>query len=131
MQQMKPDNPIHQLLYSLEQRLLQPDIRRSSEELNKLLADDFIEFGASGTICDKRRIIEELAQEPPVDISITDFAVCQLAPDIVLATYHAVVISVKDGQPKHSLRSSIWKLADGSWRMLFHQGTPTAMPSHS
>jgi hypothetical protein len=44
-----------------------------------------------------------------------------LAPDVVLATYRVV----DETRKQHTLRSSIWKLKDGRWQMVFHQGTPT------
>jgi hypothetical protein len=37
-------------LYQLEQRLLQPEVRRSKDDLAILLADDFVEFGSSGRV---------------------------------------------------------------------------------
>ena len=41
--------------------------------------------------------------------------------DVALVTYRSVS---PDGSKFHSLRSSIWKIIDGRWRMAFHQGTP-------
>ncbi len=52
-----------------------------------------------------------------------DFSIKVLADDVVLATY----VSHRhnpDEDPKHALRSSIWKLMDGRWKIVFHQGTP-------
>ena len=42
----------------LEERLLQPDVRSSAEEIAKLLADEFIEFGSSGRVFNKHHVIE-------------------------------------------------------------------------
>jgi hypothetical protein len=41
----------------LEQLLLQPEIRTSPEELSKLLADEFFEFGSSGTVWYKKDMV--------------------------------------------------------------------------
>ncbi len=112
-------------LQELEQRLFQPEVRRSATELDRLLAEDFIEFGASGKIYDKRAIIDSLASEPPMRISLADFKAVMLAPEIVLVTYRALIESPPGAPPTHSLRSSIWVRQDGAWRMRFHQGTPT------
>ena len=51
------------LLRSLEEQLLQPEIRKNSEKLGDLLADEFVEFGSSGRTFDKRSIIDRLPQE--------------------------------------------------------------------
>ncbi len=120
---MVVDNTIRDLLYQLENRLLQPEIRHSPAELDNLLADEFIEFASSGQAFDKKQIIAALSTEPSCRISISDFQTVPLAPDTVLATYRATILQ-DDDPPRHSLRSSIWKLEKESWRMVFHQGTP-------
>lgn len=53
-------------------------------------------------------------------MTLTDFKVKLLASDVALTTYR--VIKHKD--MKYSLRSSIWKLKEDTWQMVFHQGTP-------
>jgi len=53
------------LIRHLEEELLRPEIRRSADQVSRLLADEFIEFGSSGAIYDKCRIIEALQQEAP------------------------------------------------------------------
>jgi hypothetical protein len=111
-------------LYSLEERLLQPDVRKSVEELEILLADDFIEFGSSGRVFNKQQVIERLPNESTIQMTLMDFEVKLLAPDVALTTYR--VLKHKD--MKYSLRSSIWKLKEGKWQMVFHQGTPTVAP---
>jgi hypothetical protein len=122
---MNADESLAELLYRLEKRLHQPEIRRLRDEVAKLLADDFVEFGSSGKIFDKQSILEEVADEPELAVATSDFKVVSLGPDVALATYRATVIQL--GEPaSYSYRSSIWKLIDGKWLMLFHQGTPTA-----
>jgi hypothetical protein len=112
-----------QIVRDLEEDLLKPEVRRSAERVNNLLADDFIEFGSSGRIFDKRGIIEAL-QLDTLDrpsISVDHFPVRRLAPDVMLVTYRADSPDL----PEPRLRSSIWKLIDGRWQMVFHQGTPS------
>ena len=116
---------LYEQLYDLEDRLLQPEIRRSGEEISRLLADDFIEFGVSGRTFDKLQVVEELPHTPAVPAVIKDFQVKVLAPDVVLATYRAVKTHEAREEMRNSLRSSIWKFLDGRWQMVFHQGTRT------
>ena len=50
---------------SLEETLLDPAVRKNSEQVSNLLADDFLEFGSSGRTFDKAAILEDLRNEPP------------------------------------------------------------------
>jgi hypothetical protein len=52
-----------QLIHQLEQSLLEPSVRQSVTLLNQLIADDFIEFGSSGKIYNKKDIIDSLPSE--------------------------------------------------------------------
>jgi hypothetical protein len=57
---MDSGETLSQLLYQLEEHLLQPEVRHSRDELEKLLADEFVEFGSAGRIYNRQSIIEEL-----------------------------------------------------------------------
>jgi hypothetical protein len=122
---MRADRSLEQHLRDLEERLLQPGVRKSAEEVAALLDDDFVEFGGSGRIFDRQQVVEALRAESPVRLSLTDFKAVLLAPDVSLATYRAIRHGDSGEPPVHSLRSSIWKLIEGRWLMVFHQGTPT------
>ena len=111
-------------ILGLEQRLLEPGTRRSSRELELLLADDFVEYGSSGSIYRKRDVVDALQHESPQLRSLTEFTVVSLANDVVLATYRIARQGLPGHAPSHSLRSSVWKLNLGKWQLLFHQGTP-------
>jgi hypothetical protein len=115
------------LLRSLEEQLLKPEVRGSPDEVDYLLADEFIEFGSSGRVYDKRQIIAALQQETPdptTRISLVDFVARRLAPEVILVTYR----TIRPDRPESRLRSSIWKLVEGRWQMVFHQGTPSKTP---
>jgi hypothetical protein len=124
---MNSEQSLKQILLSLEERLLQPDIRKSQTELNKLLSDDFVEFGSSGQVFDKQSIIEALAHSQVIKIEISDFHLTSLAQDTALVIYRAIYCFPTGEPSKHSLRSSIWKCNNGEWQMIFHQGTPTTV----
>jgi hypothetical protein len=125
---MQAEPVVENHLCQLEERLLQPNVRKSAEEVSELLSHEFIEFGSSGRIFDKQQIIASLQMEPTVRRSLVDFKTWSLAPAVVLVTYRAVRQGTSDQQPIHSLRSSIWKLIDGRWQLLFHQGTLSQAP---
>jgi hypothetical protein len=114
------------LLRQLEERLLQPEVRRSAQDVADLLADEFFEFGSSGRVFNKQQILESLQHEEPTQRSITAFQSTQLASDVILTTYRVVRLNTSDAQPTSWLRSSVWRLQDGRWKMVFHQGTRAA-----
>jgi hypothetical protein len=112
-------------LRSLEEHLLNPAIRRDSEAVAALLADDFLEFGGSGRIFDKASILEDLKNEPPRPTSLlTDFKTRELAPGVILATYKATRRNAAGEPVSQSWRSSIWTHVNDQWQITFHQGTP-------
>jgi len=111
-------------LRALEEDLLKPEVRKSADRVSRLLADEFIEFGSSGRVFNKAQIIEALEQEPcdaTYRITLVDFTVRRLAPDVMLVTYSTTI----QDRSESRLQSSIWKLISGHWQMVFHQGTPS------
>lgn len=114
-------------LRHLEERLLRPDVRKSAQALADLLADEFMEFGSSGRIFDKQQIIAALQDEPTSQRSLLDFKTMVLASEVVLTTYR-VLRRTSGGQATYTLGSSIWRLVEGRWQMVFHQGTLTKEP---
>ena len=122
---MDKEESLHQLLYDLEMSLMRPDVRHSPDELTKLLADEFVEFGSSGQVYDRKAIIEALSEESGIEFSISDYKSVPLTPEMVLVTYRAVCTDSGEGSVTHSLRSSVWILRDDRWQMVFHQGTAT------
>ena len=115
-------------LRTLEEQLLQPDVRRSARAIASLLADEFVEFGSSGRVFDKPQIIAALRDEPPIERVLSDFRSTVLAPGVVLVTYRIVRRTASGEPPQHLLRSSVWKLIGGRWQIVFHQGTPSPAP---
>jgi hypothetical protein len=109
------------LLRHLEGQLLRPEVRRSVDQVGALLAEEFVEFGSSGRVFDKRRIIEALQQEQelPTDrppATLKDFSARELASDVVLVTYRIVRAASEQSEEASTLRSSIWKSIGGKWQ---------------
>lgn len=123
---MATELSINEHLRSLEEKLLNPEVRKSSQELLRLLSDEFIEIGSSGKIYNKSQVIESLKNESEVYITIMNFKAMQLAPEVILLTYTASSINKIINDTRNSLRSSIWKKSDNQWQLVFHQGTPSA-----
>jgi hypothetical protein len=123
---MSAEAALVQHLRHLEERLAQPQVRRSPEDLSQLLAEDFREFGSSGRVFNKQQIIQALQEQRPCRLSLEDFQAVTLAPDVVLLTYRGCCQFQGSDTVLRSLRSSIWRKQNGSWQVVFHQGTPSA-----
>ena len=119
------DAALSETIQEFEERLLQPAVRKSAEQVDALLGDEFLEIGSSGALYDKAQIIAALQTETGVRFSLEEFRVRELARGVVLAIYRTSRTS--QGELKRALRSSIWKFAAGRWQMVFHQGTPAAL----
>lgn len=119
---------IKEHIFELEKELLKSEIRKSSEKIIELLDENFSEFCSSGVIynytCGDTFQSDHDSQE--LDWEIRDFEIIQLSEYIVLATYKLIKHSGADEKARYSLRSSVWKYSDGSWKILFHQGTLTS-----
>ena len=115
---------VAQELRELEDSLDQPELRKS-DRLGDLLADEFVEFAASGRTYTKNELVEALQKETHVAQTTSDFKVVMLAPTIALLTYRIERAS----KPRvHTLRASVWKRKKGQWQLLFHQATISAPP---
>ena len=116
---MNISSRLEEHIRSLENALLQPEVRRSSKAVNALIAQGFFEFASSGRIYNYTpgdTFDDESTYE------IQDFKAQRLSRGCVLATYRAVkkdaanVVAI-------TLRSSIWKCGKRTWKIVFHQGT--------
>ena len=112
-----------EIIYNLELSLLTPEVRNSSEKLNQLLADDFIEYGSSGLIYNKKITLDKLPSDNSSVYNIYDFELIPIS-DSVLQTRYKTDITDSDGNKLTSLRNSLWRKVEGGWQMFFHQGTP-------
>ena len=119
---MPEDLQIKEYLVSLENKLLSAAVRKSAEEIAQLLADDYLEYGSSGKVYNKKDTIEALQSEPVIEISAHDFNVKLLTPEVALVRYIAVKKD-KTIIDASSLRSSLWKKTGENWQIVFHQGS--------
>ncbi len=105
---------------SLERLMLEDEVRHSIRHLERLLHDDFKEYGSSGRVYNKSMMIDMMMREDRASVSdvvIREFRVKALTPECTLVTYRTVGAS---GQVR---RSSVWVSEEGRWRLVFHQGT--------
>jgi hypothetical protein len=124
---MSLKEPNAEMFLTLETSLHRPDVRSSPGLVGNLLADEFIEFGSSGYVCDKQTTMKALAAEEAPAMApspqVSDFSVSMLSDNVVLVTYRSIRLSMEGQKGRQTLRSSIYKRFDGRWQMVFHQGT--------
>jgi len=110
-------------LRRLEESLWQPDVRFSAAKMNALLADDFVEIGASGRSYDRAEVLAAPAVAFEAELPLAELHVRALSIDIAQVTY--VSVDTRAGEVRRARRSSIWSRTRAGWRLRFHQGTPT------
>src|SRR5262245_32727851 len=109
-------------LYRLEQLLALGGKRPTRDELERYIADDFVEHGASGGIWTKGAVIEAMQTWPSVQREVVDFSVRALSDSVALVTYKSIRQADPPGTQRTSLRASIWRQNGKSWELVFHQG---------
>jgi hypothetical protein len=113
-------------LQSCEEALRDPSFRRDRGMVDALLSEDFLEFGSSGWVRTRVRILDLLAAEEYERPAMEDFECAQVADGVALVTYRTVRTDSGTGEKAETLRSSLWTNASGVWRVRFHQGTRAA-----
>ncbi len=120
---MNDQTKISNHLLDLEKKLLLPENRISSEEMEELLADDFIEIRSSGTIADKRQTIKDIVNSKLQAFKLADYQCKLLSSNVALTRYSIRKSGPDQKQAINSVRSSIWQQNGNRWQMVFHQGT--------
>ncbi len=114
---------LKEIIYELEKSLLTTEVRMSVEKLDDLIADDFIEYGSSGLIYDKKIILERLPQGNSPSYTLSNFEFIPLSENIVQTRFKTDRINL-DKTNMTSLHTSLWRKDNDKWQMFFHQGTP-------
>ncbi len=96
---------------------------KTKQDIENQMCDEFWEVGASGNIYTKQDVIKTLCErynDPNYqDIwEAKDFNLTQIAADNYLLTY----ILIQD-KTRFTRRSTLWRRINGSWKILYHQGT--------
>lgn len=115
-------------IIELEKSLLTDEVRTSTEAINNLLHDNFIEFTQSGTSYTKKEALEGLSDSSIIQLEAESFDGRFLGNDLVQITFHSTTRNLEMSSEKHALRSSLWKFEDNRWQMIFHQGTKKKGP---
>lgn len=120
-------NEIINHLIKQEKQLL--DRADPLDVLVDLIDDEFIEVGSSAALYDKTEVVRWLSSENQSERIGSSFKAHPLAEQMILLTYISEIKEAASSDIKQAIRSSIWRLKNGKWRMVFHQGTPVLRPS--
>lgn len=114
---------VAETLRELEASLLTNAVRKDRACVEELLADEFREFGRSGTVYTKAEILTFLQEEEEVFVTMEEFACEIVAEGLALVTYRSERAE-SSGETLAALRGSLWVWRGERWQMMFHQGTP-------
>jgi ribonuclease HI len=123
------DNPLvtpgaekspEELVEALERELLGPDVRGDIGRTGVLLHPEFMEIGSSGRVWTRDAMMMALEEDPGERTELEILGADRIGTGAVLLTYRSYARSGT------VLRSSLWVLDNGRWRLRFHQGTPEA-----
>ena len=117
-----PIGSLEKTLVDLEKKLLDTESRQSKTFLESTLHDEFVEIGASGGVYNKQQTIISVGQQTGLQYKTSDFRVSPLSDNIVLLNYKLATFD-NSVEVQQSIRSSIWKLENDNWQIVFHQGT--------
>ena len=114
--------PILEELHGLEPIFHTKAFGTTAADFARMMAPDYWEVGASGTLYGRALILEELAIHPPVDAAAVgwtcrDFGLRRLGTETYLLTY------TLHQWKRVTRRATIWQRTNGEWRILYHQGT--------
>jgi len=113
-------------LKRLEVELHAHGTRRNRKRMDALLHPDFFEYGRSGSRHTREDILAEFETNATLTpVHAQHFDLTTLADGAVLLTYLSAHVDTEGTLHRLTLRSSVWVRTDSSWKMRFHQGTPT------
>lgn len=115
-----PGKSPEEIVEALERELLGPDVRGDIGRTGVLLHPDFMEIGSSGRAWTRDAMMLALEEDPGERTELEILGADRIGTGAVLLTYRSYARSGT------TLRSSLWVLDNGRWRLRFHQGTPEA-----
>ena len=110
-----------EFLLKLEMSLWIEETRNNIEFLNKILHNDFMEFGKSGKVFYKKDIIDNIDDNINAIFPFENLKVKNIGEKTYLITY--VATNKFKNKSIKTNRSSIWIGDSENIQMIFHQGT--------
>ena len=102
-----------------------PELGTTRADIDRMIAEDFWETGASGRRYSRAFVLDELerrANEAHEDVwETSEFQCRQIAPGTFLLTY-----TLLQNRNRLTRRMTLWKKTQDGWKALYHQGTIVA-----
>jgi hypothetical protein len=108
-------------LKTLEESLWIEETRFDKSYMNNIIVADFFEYGRSGKVYTREEILSHPYQKIRATIPLKNFQIHKITKNVYQVTY----ISEVGIDRLKSNRSSIWLYSNNSWKLKFHQGTPS------
>lgn len=105
------------IVEALERELAGPDARSDIGRIGVLLHPDFMEIGSSGRVWTRDAMMMALEEDQGHHTELEILGADRIGTSAVLLTYRSY------SRSGTVLRSSLWVLDGGRWRLRFHQGT--------
>ena len=112
----------YEKLRELEESLWRSKTRFDLEYMDKVLANDFFEYGRSGRIYQREDTLGAPVQEIIAKLPLRNFNARLIDNNVAQITYISEVTD--HGIIEVGNRSSIWSKTAAGWQLRFHQGTP-------
>lgn len=116
-------HPDHATLVELETALWREETRFDRAWMDRVLHDDFVEFGQSGRVWDRATTVDVEPAEIGAILPLRDVEVHEVADGVALLTYTVTDQFGEGRSARHTRRSSWWLRRQHGWRLRFHQGT--------
>ena len=109
-------------LKQLEEELWLAETRFNRQYMEKIFASDLFEYGRSGRIHSRAKLLSAEGEEIKARLPLEDLAIRLITESVAQVTYNSYVDF--DWVVESARRSSIWSFENGEWKLRFHQGTP-------
>jgi hypothetical protein len=116
-------------MQACEEGLLHTDFKGSRAELEKFLADDFVEVSSGGLVSTRQGVVDWLLhKDPEARWQLRDLSALELTHDLRLVRYHAQQVAPVLSASKGALHCSLWHYNEAlrRWQLRFHQATKLA-----
>ena len=123
----KPLSPLEQTLITAEKAIPEAEIKRDSETLKRLLADDFLQVSIDGKLNDRDEIVGMMSEITIKQFRTYDFKVVPVTENVAIVTYDAILeVTSEDDDiriPRYQHLSSVWVKQGEQWKLKFQQAT--------
>jgi len=109
-------------LEQLEEELWRAETRFNRQYMENIFAADLFEFGRSGRIHSRDKLLSAKGVEIKARLPLEDLEIRLISNYVAQVTYNSHV--EYDGVIESARRSSIWSFTNEKWELRFHQGTP-------